>query len=154
MQGVFFEDYDPTVEDSFRKQVNVDDEPIFINVLDTAGQEEFRTFLERWIKEADAYLLIYSIVDKNSFLHEIPSFYNEIVRIKETSNFPLVLIGNKSDMENERTISLEDGQNLAKQYNCPFLETSALNNVNIEETFVKLIREIRESKKKEKKNDK
>eukprot|EP01091_Cochliopodium_minus_P018350 TRINITY_DN741_c0_g1_i2.p1 TRINITY_DN741_c0_g1~~TRINITY_DN741_c0_g1_i2.p1 ORF type:complete len:121 (+),score=28.46 TRINITY_DN741_c0_g1_i2:115-477(+) len=83
LQGVFFDDYDPTVEDSFRKQVNIDDEPIFINVLDTAGQEEFRTFLERWIKEADAYLLIYSIIDKNSFEHEIPSFYDEIVRIRE-----------------------------------------------------------------------
>merc|ERR1712062_332566 len=100
----FMEEYDPTIEDSYRKQVNIDKEPALLDVLDTAGQEEYASLQDQWIREGDGYLLVYSIISKDSF-DEVKLLYDKIVRIRDTESFPWVLAGNKCDLSNQRTVT-------------------------------------------------
>jgi len=142
----FLDYYDPTIEDAFRKQLTVDGEPFMLNLIDTAGQEEFITFVEKWVKKSDGFMLVYSIADRASLDESIPKFVDEIKRVKE-KDFPLVIIGNKKDLENERKVTPEEGLSVANEYKCPFFETSAQSGENIEKAFHELIREVRKTKK-------
>ncbi|KAF6121379.1 PREDICTED: ras-related protein Rap-1b isoform X2 [Elephantulus edwardii] len=95
VQGIFVEKYDPTIEDSYRKQVEVDAQQCMLEILDTAG------------------------------------------------TVPMILVGNKCDLEDERVVGKEQGQNLARQWNnCAFLESSAKSKINVNEIFYDLVRQI------------
>ena len=63
----FVETYDPTIEDSYRKQVVLDDAPALLEVLDTAGQEEYTALRDQWIREGEGFLLVYSIASRSTF---------------------------------------------------------------------------------------
>jgi len=121
----FLEDYDPTIEDSYRKAVNIDGDEVMLDILDTAGQEDFAALRDAWIREAEGFLLVYSITKRATF-DEVITLQSRIHRIKEESeNIFMVLVGNKCDLEDQRQVSLEEGKKLANQWKCPFFETSA-----------------------------
>ncbi|KAI9836882.1 MAG: Ras GTPase [Sarea resinae] len=81
----FVETYDPTIEDSYRKQVQIDGQPCMLEVLDTAGQEEYTALRDQWIRDGEGFVLVYSISSRSSF-SRIEKFYNHIQRVKEASN--------------------------------------------------------------------
>jgi len=136
----FMDEYDPTIEDSYRKQVNIDEEPAILDILDTAGQEEYSSMQDQWMREGKGYVLVYSIDNRQSF-DEISAFKEKILRAKEMDKVPMVLVGNKCDLQ-ERAVTLEEGQELAKSMDCPFMETSAKSKINNEECFFEAVREI------------
>jgi GTPase KRas protein len=140
----FAEEYDPTIEDSYRKQVKIDGKPALLDVLDTAGQEEYASLQDQWIREGDGYLIVYSITNKHS-LEEANVLWEKICRIRDENagEFPLVLVGNKCDLETERDVPKADGQKKADKYQCPFFETSAKTKKNTETAFFAVVREIR-----------
>lgn len=143
VQSHFVDEYDPTIEDSYRKPCVIDQEPALLDVLDTAGQEEYSAMREQYMRTGEGFLLVYSITSRSSF-EEIGSFYKQILRVKDKDCFPVVLVGNKSDMEASRVISVEEGQALARQFNnCQFIETSAKKRVNVEDAFYDLVRQVR-----------
>jgi len=142
IQSQFVDEYDPTIEDSYRKQCTVDEEVAMLDVLDTAGQEEYSAMREQYMRTGEGFLLVYSITSRLSF-DEITTFQQQILRVKDKDYFPIILVGNKSDLEGHRQVSYEEGQNLAKSFNCPFLETSAKQRKNVDEAFFTLLREIR-----------
>lgn len=86
--------------------------------------------------------MVYSITSRSSF-DEITSFREQILRVKDADKSPMVLVANKSDLENERQVTTGEGQDLAKSFSIPFMETSAKTRVNVEESFFELVREIR-----------
>ena len=138
----FMEEYDPTIEDSYRKQVSIDNSPAILDILDTAGQEEYSSMQDQWMREGKGYVLVYSIADRASF-DEIPVFKEKILRAKELDKVPLVLVGNKCDLDaSMRAVSREEGEALAKTMGCPFLETSAKQKINNEELFFEAVRQI------------
>mmetsp|Transcript_29233 Transcript_29233/g.93649 ORF Transcript_29233/g.93649 Transcript_29233/m.93649 type:complete len:191 (+) Transcript_29233:277-849(+) len=143
----FLEEYDPTIEDSYRKMMTIDEEPAVLDILDTAGQEEYSSMQDQWIRDGKGFLLVYSITDPNSF-EEINSFISKILRIKDADAVPMVLAGNKCDMEDERQVQKDQAQKLAAEWKCPFMETSAKNKINNEECFYEVVREIRKMSKK------
>lgn len=145
----FAEEYDPTIEDSYRKQVKIDGKPALLDVLDTAGQEEYASLQDQWIREGDGYLIVYSITNTHS-LDEAAVLWEKICRIRDEGpgDFPLVLVGNKCDLENERDVSTSDGKAKADEWNCPFFETSAKTKKNTETSFFAVVREIRAQKEK------
>ena len=67
----------------------------------------------------------------------------QIHRVKDTNNVPMILVGNKSDLKDMRVISNEEAENLAKQFNCPYIETSAKFKFNVEDIFRTLISQIK-----------
>lgn len=140
----FAEEYDPTIEDSYRKQVMIDNKPALLDVLDTAGQEEYASLQDQWIREGDGYLIVYSITNRQS-LDEAVILWEKIARIRdeEAGQFPVVLAGNKCDLENERDVSKKKGEEKAEKWQCPFFETSAKTKTNTEDCFHTVVREIR-----------
>jgi len=142
----FLDEYDPTIEDSYRKQCIVDDEPALLDILDTAGQEEFSAMLDQWIREGKGFLLVYSIVSKTSF-EDVRVLYDKVLRGKDAEKVPVVLVANKCDLESERVVSYEEGEELAQQWGCPFFETSAKEKLNTESCFYDLVRYMRREEK-------
>ena len=138
-------EYDPTIEDSYRKQVTIDDETCLLDILDTAGQEEYSAMRDQYMRTGEGFLLIYAITSRSSF-DELNTFKEQIVRVKDKDNVPMVVCGNKCDLEEERQVSAQEGQDLGKSYSCPFMETSAKARINVEESFYQLVREIKKDR--------
>jgi len=145
IQNQFVDEYDPTIEDSYRRSVNIDDDNSLLDILDTAGQEEYSAMRDQYMRTGEGFLMVYSITARTSF-EEIASFREQILRVKDADKVPVVLVGNKSDLERDREVSIHEGKELAKSFECPFLETSARTRVNVEECFFELVREIRKAK--------
>lgn len=144
----FVETYDPTIEDSYRKQVVIDAQPATLEVLDTAGQEEYTALRDQWVRDGEGFLLVYSITSRSSFLR-IRNYYEQIERVKDKDPFALVLVGNKSDRTSERQVSQSEGEELARSLGpfVHFFESSAKHNVNIEQAFfqcARICRHLRE----------
>jgi len=142
IQNHFIDEYDPTIEDSYRKQVTIDGETSLLDILDTAGQEEYSAMRDQYMRTGQGFLLVYAITSRGSF-EEISAFREQILRVKDADKVPMVLCGNKSDLESERQVSNAEGVELARVFSCPFLETSAKTRINVDEAFFDLVREIR-----------
>ncbi|KAF0382866.1 putative small G-protein Ras2 [Gigaspora margarita] len=137
--------YDPTLEDSYRKQVVIDDHPCVLEVLDTAGQEEYTALRDQWIRDGEGFVLAYSISSRSTF-ERIERFHDQITRVKDTHKFPLMLVGNKCDKMTEREVSREEGMNMARRLKCDFIETSAKTCVNVERAFYGVVKMIRQNR--------
>jgi len=142
IQSHFVDEYDPTIEDSYRKQCVIDQEVALLDVLDTAGQEEYIAMREQYVKSGEGFLLVYSITSRNSF-EEISPLHQQILRVKDQDSWPMVIVGNKCDLEDERQVGMYEGRDLAKHYGCKFVETSAKHRINVEAAFHDLVRAIR-----------
>jgi GTPase KRas protein len=139
----FVEEYDPTIEDSYRKQVVLDGQTAMLEILDTAGQEEYTALRDQWIRDGEGFILVYSITSRSSF-SRIRTYYEQIQRVKEDDEgFSVVIVGNKSDRNAERVVSTDDGRALARELNSGFFEASAKLNVNIENAFFDCVRACR-----------
>ena len=152
----FVETYDPTIEDSYRKQVQIDGTSCMLEVLDTAGQEDYVSLRDQWIRDGDGFVLVYAISSRASF-QQLRSFYNQIRRVKEASSSPafdappggapklspIMLVGNKCDKVTEREVSTQEGSSLARELGCDFIEASAKNCVNVERAFYDVVRQLR-----------
>lgn len=144
IQSHFVQDYDPTIEDSYRKQCVIDDRVAHLDILDTAGQEEFSAMREQYMRTGEGFLLVFSVTDRSSF-DEIFKFQVQILRVKDKDDFPMILVGNKSDLENERTVTNAEASDLAKKMKVGYTETSAKLRTNVESSFYDLVRCIRRS---------
>jgi GTPase KRas protein len=140
------DEYDPTIEDSYRKQVMIDDETALLDILDTAGQEEFSSMQDQWMRDGKGFLLVYNITSRPTF-DEVSILYEKILRTKDTDHVPIVLVGNKCDLKDERQVEYNEGADLAKKWGCSFFETSAKIKLNNEACFFELVREIRKANK-------
>jgi len=137
----FIEDYDPTLEDSYRKQVTVDGNECLLDIYDTAGQEDFSAVRDQYMRTGDGFLCVYSVTHYASFV-EVSALHDHILRVKDSEQVPFVLVGNKCDLEESREVSKEKGSELAHKLKCKFLETSAKDRVNVSECFYELVRDI------------
>jgi len=142
IQSHFVDEYDPTIEDSYRKQCVIDDEVALLDVLDTAGQEEYSAMREQYMRTGEGFLLVYSITSRQSF-EEIMTFQQQILRVKDRDYFPITVVGNKCDLEHERQVTTEEGRALAESFGCKFIETSAKSRINVDNAFYDIVREIR-----------
>ncbi|KAI8372127.1 ras family-domain-containing protein [Blakeslea trispora] len=142
IQSQFVDEYDPTIEDSYRKQSVIDDETALLDILDTAGQEEYSAMREQYMRSGEGFLLVYSITSRMSF-DEIDTFFQQISRVKDKDRFPMVLVANKCDLEMDRQVSVQEGEELAERYGCHFVETSAKLRINVDAAFHEVVRDIR-----------
>jgi len=135
VQGIYVEKYDPTIEDSYRKQVEVDGQQCMLEILDTAGTEQFTAMRDLYMKNGQGFVLVYSITAQSTF-NDLQDLREQILRVKDTDDVPLVLVGNKCDLEDERVVGKDQGMNLARQFNnCSFLESSAKAKINVNEVW-------------------
>nr|XP_029495504.1 ras-related protein R-Ras2-like [Oncorhynchus nerka] len=111
-------------------------------VLDTAGQEEFGAMREQYMRTGEGFLLVFSVTDRGSF-EEIYKFQRQILRVKDRDEFPMILVGNKADLELQRQVTQEEGQQLARQLKVTYMEASAKIRMNVDQAFHELVRVIR-----------
>ncbi|ETO19833.1 hypothetical protein RFI_17396 [Reticulomyxa filosa] len=97
--GNFVDDYDPTIEDTYRKLISVDNTPVTVDLLDTAGVDEFSAMREQWMRDGKGFLLVYSITSKTSF-EEMQTLYEKLCRAKDTEKIPM-LSGSKKKKSNK-----------------------------------------------------
>ncbi|QSZ37084.1 hypothetical protein DSL72_009176 [Monilinia vaccinii-corymbosi] len=191
VQNIWIESYDPTIEDSYRKMIEVDvsllgflsskngwergweicanaaswvnrddnacwrceiylafllvegvNTDMQINRLDTAGTEQFTAMRELYMKTGQGFLLVFSITSQSS-LNELSELRETIIRIKDDDNVPIVIVGNKSDLEQDRMVSRQTAFNVSQSWgNAPYYETSARRRANVDEVFIDLCRQI------------
>jgi len=145
VQGIFVEKYDPTIEDSYRKLVEVDGSQYMLEILDTAGTDQFTAMRDMYVKNGHGFVLAYSIIAQSTF-NDIPDLHQLIVRVKDTDKVPMVLVGNKCDLTDQRVITSEQGEALAQKFNCKFIEASAMTKINVDQIFQDLVRQIRDGR--------
>jgi len=150
--------YNPTIEDSYRKSTEVDGKPCTLDILDTAGQDEYASLRSEYMTEGKGFVLVYSITDEESF-KQMVAFKKQIEDTKKNGEkIPIYLVGNKCDLEGERKVTTSSGENKAREWklemknadskisNVDFIETSAMNKINVEEMFKGLVRRMMDSK--------
>lgn len=141
----FTETYDPTLEDSYRRQCVIDGIPSHLEILDTAGQEEYGALREQWIRQNELFVIVYDVTRRSSF-EATEKLFHEVVDVKrklDANHFSpslIVLVGNKSDLDNRRLVGTTEGHNLAKKLGCGFVETSAKLGTNVENAFFTVVR--------------
>jgi len=136
--------YDPTIQDSYMKEVELEGQKVFLEVIDTAGQDEYDALRDQYMRESDGFLVVYDITDRQSFI-QVDDFVQHINMVKEDQDtIPMVLVGNKSDLKANQKISEEEAKKYAKvsMGNAPFFYASALQRYNIDECFNALIARI------------
>ena len=125
--------------DSYKKTIELENgNKVNVKFYDTSGQERFHSISANFIQRADGVILMYDITNRDSF-EKISTWMNDIFKYKE-KDFPVILVGNKYDLENERKVSKEEGQSLAYKLNVKFYETSNKDGINIEESSRELIK--------------
>ena len=109
-----------------------------MNIHDTSGMEKFRSLYTKYYNLADGVLLVYDISDRKSF-EEIQNYFLKEIREKCKNDIKVILLGNKTDLEKDRKISLEEGANFAAVNGFMFMETSCLENKYVADSFETLI---------------
>jgi GTPase KRas protein len=140
--------------------VTIDGQRCMLEVLDTAGQEEYTAMRDQFIRGGDGFVLVYSISSRSSF-SRIQKFYHQVQRVKDAEEWrpsypgspvsaltpleqvPVILVGNNSDRVTEREVSTQEGHALARELGCEFIEASAKNCVNVEKAFYDVVRLLR-----------
>ncbi|CAF4653641.1 unnamed protein product [Rotaria sp. Silwood1] len=124
------------------KQLVIDGKKI--KTQDTAGQERFKTVIPQFYRGSEGALAVFDLTKPDSFDH-ITTWIEEVHR-HTPSDLPIVLVGNKSDLVDQRKVSREQATALAEQLNLSYMETSALNASNVEQAFVLLVTSIYQKK--------
>ncbi|KAK6455680.1 GTP-binding protein of the ras family [Scheffersomyces xylosifermentans] len=137
----FVESYYPTIENQFSKTITYKNQDYAIEILDTAGQDEFSIMNEKHLIGIHGYLLVYSVTSRQSF-ELISVIRDKILNSIGADVIPMVLIGNKCDLNPQRQVETSEGKQLAETFGCRFLESSVRDNVNINTAFESLIDEI------------
>ena len=143
------EKHDPTIEDRYKTDIEIDNKTYNVEILDTAGEDDYQKMLDIWISFGEGFLLVFAIDDKESF-DILTSKRDRIIKGKHGDVPPMVLVGNKKDLEQARKVSSDEAQKLANSWGIEYIETSAKDNINCKEAFQKLTLKIAGSRSKPK----
>lgn len=138
-------EHDTTIEDQYKINTTIDEHNCRLEILDTAGQDDYQSMLDTWINFAEGFVLVYSIDDRESF-ESLKDKYDRVVKNKSDDVYSVIIVGNKCDLEDKRKVTKEEGESYAKSKGVDFMEVSALKTINVKETFVKLAHNLLEKK--------
>ena len=140
--GKFIDDYyDPIIEETFKKEIVVDGKNCMLEIACVAAQEEYEALRNQCMRNNQGFLLLYSITSLVSF-EEAKKSLEKILIAKDVENVPVVFVGNQCDREEKRQVSTEQGEEYARNLNCPFFETSAKDGTHVDDAFAEIVREI------------
>ena len=138
-------EHDPTIEDRYKSNLNIEGTNYEVEILDTAGEEDYQNMMDMWISFGEGFLLVFAINDKESF-NLIKSKHDRILRGKHGVKYPILLVGNKADLENERQVNYSEAKEMADKWGIEYIETSAKTNFNCKEAFEMLAQKIVQKK--------
>ena len=161
--------YDPTIEDSYRKEMQIDGQQCVLEILDTAGtvsllflsmtlstsahffllflllssnQEQFTATRDLYMKNGQTFILLYSITSKSSF-DEVVTLREQLLRVKDVadlSEVPIILVGTNPELEDDRMVGKEQIQALVAKWEMPFFEVSVKSRAAVEEVYFTAVR--------------
>lgn len=139
--NTFQTDYNPTITDRYSKQLTVDNVMYDCTFIDTAGQDDYSIFPPS-CASVHGFILVYSINNRQSF-DLLPVIRQKIIEHKGDENIPLVIVGNKQDLDGtQRAVKTVEGKDLSHEWNASFFEASAKENLNVLTIFQAVITEI------------
>ncbi|EMP31243.1 GTPase RhebL1 [Chelonia mydas] len=142
VDGEFLECYDPTVESTYNKMLMVGKDEFHLQLVDTAGQDEYTILPPSFSIGIHGYLLVYSVTSLRSF-QVVKTLHNRLYESRGKTRMPVVLVGNKADLSLEsREVKTDEGKKLADTWGAVFLESSAKENQMTRGIFTKIIEEI------------
>ena len=140
-ENTFQEVYLSTIGIDYKiKKLTYNEQKYNLYIYDTTGEERFRSLSFNLIKFTEGVILMYDITNKSSF-KSIPEWI-ESARENKGENYPIIIIGNKIDLEEKRKITTEEGENLAKKYGLDFFEISNKEDINIKEAIFTLFKKV------------
>jgi len=141
--NTFTESFISTIGVDFKiRTIDIDGTTVKLQIWDTAGQERFRTITSSYYRGAHGIIVVYDITNQETF-NNVHKWLQEIDRYA-CENVHKLLVGNKSDLVNERKVQTEQAQDFANSLNLTFLETSAKNSSNVEDAFMRMAKAIKE----------
>ena len=135
-----------TLEDRIKTGTKIDDKYCEIEIYILNNDEYYQNNIDSWMDFGDGFLLVFAINDKSSF-DLIPSKIESIIKRKHDEAFPMILVGNKQDLDNNREVSYDTAKQLADSWNMEYIEASAKINLNCDEAFEHLAAKVYEYKK-------
>ena len=132
-QGFFQENYKLTIGVEFAvKTIHINNYNVKLQIWDTGGQERFRYVRPLYYKGSMGCIILFDLTNRESFDH-VPKWLEEVK--KESGNIPILLVGNKSDLINERVVSLDEARQISKDLNMFYVESSAKNGKGVGDVF-------------------
>ncbi|KAI8846914.1 P-loop containing nucleoside triphosphate hydrolase protein [Chytridium lagenaria] len=133
LKDEFTNDYDPTIEENYRKSITVDGQACVVNLIDTAGQHEYTMLRDQHLAAGGGFLLVFALNDKSTF-----------EELKDTKKVPIVICANKCDLPPEQIeVTEESVMEYTTPLKIPYFRTSAKESINVNESFHELVREGR-----------
>ncbi|KAG9289042.1 hypothetical protein G9A89_015591 [Geosiphon pyriformis] len=137
MYDTFDNTYQATIGiDFLSKTMYLEDRTVRLQLWDTAGQERFRSLIPSYIRDSSVAVVVYDITNRNSFMNTAK--WIDDVRAERGNDVIIVLVGNKTDLNDKRQVTTEEGEKKAKEYNVMFIETSAKAGHNVKNLFRKI----------------
>lgn len=141
----------------------IDGETCLLDILDTAGQEEYSAMRDQYMRTGEGFLLVFAVNSAKSFevsmwggrfiwftvlndyivhstLQDIGTYREQIKRVKDAEEVPMVLVGNKCDLQQSWAVNMTQAREVARQYGVPFVETSAKTRMGVDDAFYTLVR--------------
>jgi len=146
IQNEFMEYWDPTIQDNYRKHVVLDEKQCWLDITDTAGQEEYDTLQDQFIRAGEGFLLVFDVNSPATF-ERVFDFYEKLKRVKgetEVTKIPIILVGNKCDLPAKLDMSTVEDK--AQKYELIFRKTSAKDGTGVDDVFYQIAREIKKQR--------
>eukprot|EP00441_Pelagodinium_beii_P022874 CAMPEP_0197666460 /NCGR_PEP_ID=MMETSP1338-20131121/62575_1 /TAXON_ID=43686 ORGANISM="Pelagodinium beii, Strain RCC1491" /NCGR_SAMPLE_ID=MMETSP1338 /ASSEMBLY_ACC=CAM_ASM_000754 /LENGTH=177 /DNA_ID=CAMNT_0043245485 /DNA_START=12 /DNA_END=541 /DNA_ORIENTATION=- len=138
------EGYNPTVEDKHTTTMDIDGTAIQIELLDTAGQEEFSALRQTFMHKGDGFILTFSITNDTT-MEDLKKIRDDVLKVHQNKQVPMLLVGNKCDLSSERAVTAGEAKRVAQEWGCEYIETSAKANINVDKLFETIVRNILKS---------
>ncbi|XP_065193367.1 ras-related protein O-RAL-like [Sycon ciliatum] len=138
----FHDEYRPSEVDNYQAQVEADGIVSRVDVLDTSGQEEYALARDSYIRNSMGFLAVFSIAEQDSF-DALPELVDAVRRVKRGEDAPIIVVGNKSDLKEQRVVWESQGRDYAESNHLIYFETSAKTSENVTPMFVELVRQMR-----------
>eukprot|EP00045_Choanoeca_perplexa_P002188 m.23374 g.23374 ORF g.23374 m.23374 type:complete len:191 (-) comp11371_c0_seq1:94-666(-) len=132
LKNIFHDQYDPTVEETYTTQRTINGKEYKVEIIDTAGQDDYETFRKASISYASGFFCVYAITSRDSF-ERAESLLGEVAE-----QGPVILLGNKEDLSDSRQVETGEGEKLAAEYKAKFIEVSAKTGDHVAEAFEQL----------------
>lgn len=146
MYGDFVEEYEPTKADAYRRTITLQGDEVQIDILDTAGQEDYPAVRDGYLKHGDGFLLVFDLTNKETF-ESIKNHRENVLRVKsDDPQLPVIMIGNKNDLAGNRRVSTEEASALAQSWGIAYIESSAKTRENVDRAFSEIFVKIKELK--------
>lgn len=139
----FTDSYTPTSADTLHRKVTVDARrECHLTILDTAGQEEYAAIRDSYYKQGDGFVVVFAIEERDSWT-QVLAIRDQICRALNDDHPPLVLVGNKADLDLRRQVTLQEAEAAASKWgNCEYLEASAKDGRNVDQAFESILRRV------------